>query len=115
LLERLDPETGEHVSTIDVGFPIEELTVGEEGVWVLGESLVQIDPARNTVAQRIQAGRSADSLSLGEGFVWVGSSRDHTVTRVDPGTNDLLTIDVGGRPIATAAGEGGVWVIVRPA
>jgi streptogramin lyase len=54
-------------------------------------------------------------MALGDGFAWVASSRDGTVTRVDPETADLLTVDVGGRPRAIAVGEGGVWVITRPA
>jgi streptogramin lyase len=53
-------------------------------------------------------------MALGQGFIWVGSSRDGTVTRVNPETADLLTIDVGGRPRAITASEGGLWVIVRP-
>ncbi len=117
-VERIDLTTGETVASIETDLvSVAELAVGEEGVWALGdgETLVRIDPATNTVDQTIPVGRDADEMALGAGYVWVGSSRDGTVTRVDPETADLLTIDVGGRPAGIAVADGGVWVIARPA
>jgi hypothetical protein len=36
--------------------------------------------------------------------------------RIDPASGNVIaTIEVGGRPDDVAVGEGGVWVMVRPA
>jgi YVTN family beta-propeller protein len=43
--------------------------------------------------------------------VWVTSSLDGKVSRIDPGTAKVVDrIDVGGRPREVAVGSGGVWV-----
>jgi virginiamycin B lyase len=103
-------QTGETVASVPTGFTsIEKIEIGEGGVWALGngDTLIRIDPATNTIDHTISVGRSNETTALGEGFVWVASSRDGTVTRVNPKTADLLTVDVGGRPRAIAVGEGG--------
>ncbi len=114
----VDRKTGEVVASVATGLTtIDDIAIGEKAVWVLGdgESLVRIDPEAGRLDQTIQVGRSADTMAVGEGYVWVGSSRDGTVTRVDPETSDLKTVDVGGRPRGIAVADRGVWVIVRPA
>jgi serine/threonine protein kinase len=117
VLVRIDIKTGKTVASVATGLAsIEKIEIGNRGVWALGDgdTLIRIDPATNTIDQTIHVGRSNDTMALGQGFIWVGSSRDGTVTRVNPETADLLTIDVGGRPRAITASEGGLWVIVRP-
>jgi YVTN family beta-propeller protein len=53
-------------------------------------------------------------VAVGEGGVWVASALDRSVSRIDPGTNEVeKTIAVGNEPRRVAAGEGRVWVSVR--
>ena len=43
--------------------------------------------------------------------MWVTSTIDGTVSRIDPGSAEVVDqIDVGGRPREIAVGAGGVWV-----
>jgi streptogramin lyase len=62
-----------------------------------------------------RVGRIPEALGVGAGGVWVTSSRDGTVTRFDPATADLRTIDVGGAAHEIAVGDDAVWVAVDAA
>ena len=55
---------------------------------------------------------AAGAIILADGFVWVASARDGSVTRVNPDTADIETIDVGGTPTDIAVGPGALWVAV---
>ena len=53
-------------------------------------------------------------VAVGEGGVWVASSRDRIVTRLDPESGEAVArIEIGNEPWRIAAGEGAVWVSVR--
>ena len=53
-------------------------------------------------------------VAVGEDGVWVASSLDRTVTRLDPETGEVVaTIEIGNEPQRMAAGGGAVWVSVR--
>jgi DNA-binding SARP family transcriptional activator len=63
-LYRIDPRTNKRVGRIDV--EASDVATGEGDVWVTdGSNLVEIDPARNTVARRIPLDSSARSRSAG--------------------------------------------------
>jgi YVTN family beta-propeller protein len=62
----------------------------------------------------IPVGEGPVDVAFGEGALWVANSLDHSVSRIDPGTNEVVaTIDIGAEPVHLAAGEGAVWVTVR--
>ena len=65
---------------------------------------------------QIPVGDGPVDVTFGEGSVWVVSSLDRTLTRIDPESGDVqATIGLGNEPQRVAAGEGGVWVTVRAA
>jgi YVTN family beta-propeller protein len=50
------------------------IAVGDGGVWVANGgdgSLMQIEPARDTVVKTIQVGKGVDGVAVGDGYVWV--------------------------------------------
>jgi streptogramin lyase len=57
-------------------------------------------------------GRAPTAIAAGAGAVWVTSERDGTLTRIDPSTSDVETIDVGGAATDVAVGRDAVWVTV---
>ncbi len=65
---------------------------------------------------QIPVGDGPVDVTFGEGSIWVVSSLDRTLTRIDPESGDVqATIELGNEPQRVAAGEGGVWVTVRAA
>src|SRR5206468_9725599 len=55
------------------------------------------------------------AIAVGEGGIWVANRLNRSVSRIDPGTNQVTaTIDLRDRtdgfPNSIAAGEGAVWV-----
>jgi virginiamycin B lyase len=63
------------------------------------------------VVATVPVGRSATGLAIAAGSVWVASSLDDTVTRIDQASNRVLaTVPVGREPTALATAGGAVWV-----
>ncbi|MGH3039602.1 MAG: ABC transporter substrate-binding protein [Gaiellaceae bacterium] len=50
------------------------------------------------------------ALDAGEGFVWVVSEREGTVSRIDPATRAVQVLKVGASANGVAYGAGSVWV-----
>ncbi len=51
-------------------------------------------------------------MTAGFGSVWVGSSLNRTLVRIDPATNETLaTISLGTVAVGLAVGEGAVWAV----
>ena len=76
------------------------------------DSILRIDPATDRVTPTVRVGRLPTAVAAGGGAVWVTSGRDGTLTRIDPDTSDVETIDLGGAATDVAIGLGGVWVTV---
>ena len=73
-------------------------------------ALVVIDPTSNRVVASIKVGARPTTVAAGAGGVWVGDTRDGTVTRVDPETREVATtIGIGAPVVDLAVGAGGVW------
>jgi len=55
------------------------------------------------------------AVAAGEGNLWVANLDGGTVSRIDPKRGRVVaTISVGPNRTHVVAGEGGVWVLVRP-
>ena len=64
----------------------------------------------------IPVGDGPVDVAFGDDAVWVVSSLDRRLTRIDPESGDVTaTIELGSEPQRVAAGEGAVWVTVRAA
>lgn len=59
----------------------------------------------------IDVGETPAWLGTGFGAIWVGSHRGAKVTRIDPSTEETISIPAGGNVIGTVAGAGGVWYL----
>ena len=75
---------------------------------------ILFEPRRRADAKDFPVGDGPVDVAVGEGGVWVASSLDRTVTRLDPATGEIVaTIELGNEPQRLAAGGGAVWVSVR--
>jgi virginiamycin B lyase len=100
-LSRIDPATHTVVAEIEVGTNPEGIAVTPGAVWVSnhrGGSIWRIDPATNAVVARIDAGRVGLSgpkdIQNAFGDLWTTIPNSSIVIRLDPETNDVVTIDV---------------------
>jgi YVTN family beta-propeller protein len=116
-VSRIDPESGEILTTIKVNRGPMSLAFTPEGVWVVnfgmsGDTVVRIDPQTDQiVGDPIQTGRAPLSVAVGEGSLWVANHDAHTISRIDPATNQVIAnITVPSEPHRVAYGEDAVWV-----
>ncbi len=68
------------------------------------------DPAGTVAGAPIPVGNEPYVMEEGGGYVWVGNSRDGTITRIDPATGATRPIAVGGTPYDLTVEGGSVWV-----
>lgn len=74
------------------------------------DSLQRIDPRTNSLVATIGGvGSNPSAIAVGAGRVWVGSQDDGTVSRVDPKTNAVRSINTGA-PDAIVFRDGSVLV-----
>jgi YVTN family beta-propeller protein len=82
-----------------------------EGLPGLDENAVGlVDTGTNRLMAQVALASSADGIAAGAGSVWVSNGPEGTVSRIEPATYDVHTIDVGGRPAGIAYGAGSLWV-----
>lgn len=89
--------------------------MGGLGVWVTdrGGVLSRIDPATNLIVRRIgEVNAGLERIAAGDGSVWVTSSGQGSLRRVDAATNRIITTIADlGSPTDVAFGAGSVWVL----
>ncbi len=109
---RLDPTTGDLLRTITVGGSPTGVAGDAHSLWVAdGRTLFKIDVESNRVVARIALRHQASRVAIGSSAVWVSSSLDNVVTRIDEATGSVATeIPVGEAPDSLAADTGAVWV-----
>ena len=82
-----------------------------EGLPRLEENTIGlVDTDSNRIVAQVPLDSPADGITAGAGWVWVANALDGTVSRIDPRSLDVRTIDVGGAPIGLAYGAESVWV-----
>ena len=90
-VQRVDPETGAIVATIianENGIPGGDIVASDDVVWVQATSRlgVQIDPATNTVVQRIAPGEGSGGVAItSDGAVWFTAHDVFRLYRIPPG------------------------------
>jgi glutamine cyclotransferase len=96
---QLDPRSGRVVARVDIEGPLGGLAVDGDQIWtVSGRSeLVRIDPRSHSIAERIKLESfEPEGLAIGGHFLWVSSSFEGNVLRVDLRTRkvrDRLPVD----------------------
>src|SRR5205823_2179225 len=130
-VSRIEPESDQVVSTTVTRHGLGDafaaptpsaIAVGRKTVWTNSNPrpvLTRFAAASGTEHQPVFLGRdhSADGVAFGQGALWISSSADDSVLRVDPRSGRVTaTIRVaaaGGRvagPYGIAVGQGSVWV-----
>lgn len=74
--------------------------------------LLKVDPETRQVLSMVDEPTFGGALEVGAGAVWLASSDESSVVRVDPETEAILTTPIGSRPNKIVASEDGVWVTV---
>ena len=128
-VSRIDPETGEVSSEIDVGRGVVDIATDERSgdVWIAGlympedysegfsrqdseyNKISRVDPQTNHVVAEIPIVASsleggAQSVAVGAGAVWAQSG-DGKLFKVNPATNEV----VGGVPLGEYSSDLAVW------
>lgn len=115
-LLQFDTVSGRAVGT-PVQLPVSRrrylLAVGQNGVWVAGDSQVwEIDPTGGRVLAGVPVGGRPEAMVEAGGWVWVtvvGGSGG-LLDRIDPATGAVTQIPVGPRPQAITVVGNRVWV-----
>ena len=79
---------------------------------VTADSVGVIDPHTNRIVGEIPVGSTPSGIAFGRSGLWVISTHDETVTRIDPGTRTARTRPVGGPPFDVAVDDNGVWLLI---
>jgi class 3 adenylate cyclase len=118
----IDP-TGKVLATVPglplVRGPAPTLAVGEGGVWIyIYPNLIHVDPVDHTIEETIQSS-FASTVVVGFHQVWLASTRQRGITRVNPADNTALQpialpfpdrpASPSDNPTGMAVGEGAVW------
>jgi YVTN family beta-propeller protein len=125
---RINPNTDSEEASVTVaGRAIGKITVAEGAVWAisgLDNYLSKIDPATNSVVERVCLGdlvggqcmgHQPVSIASGQGALWVANALDQTVWRIDPKrpkrpVEEIPKIGLSAVPTGLAVGSGRVWV-----
>jgi streptogramin lyase len=105
-ISKIDPTT----NAITVSWPGRTTADGDASPAPVDEGI----PVDEVIPDYVSVSRSDGSaIAVGEGYVWVsGGEFDGEIVRIDPRTDRLLVIHVGGGysdPFAVAVGAGSVW------
>jgi YVTN family beta-propeller protein len=120
-LSRINPSFNQIARTMRLGRAEEpffaqrwQVAVGAGSIWTVGPrfgTVLRIDPRAMMIVSRIDVGIQPATLSVGEGAVWAGGSRN-IVKRINLDTNvvDREWEQMPSGPLAIATGAGAVWV-----
>jgi YVTN family beta-propeller protein len=81
------------------------------GAGLTADAVGVIEPTSGKVVSEIPVGSAPAEVAVGSDAVWVTSTNENTVSRIDLSTNVIRqTIPVGAGPAGVAVGGGAVWV-----
>jgi len=72
-----------------------------------------IDAEAAEIASRMKLDSAPSAITAGGGFIWAASEAEGTVSRVDPESQAVQTLTLGGPPGGVAYGAGSLWVTNR--
>ncbi|HEX6391377.1 MAG TPA: protein kinase [Solirubrobacteraceae bacterium] len=111
-LFKLSP-SGALLASIGLPRGLQNLAVGEGGVWVIDgrrNGVTRYDIADGQPTRAIRTDTGAYAVAVGADYVWVSNETSNTVTRVNPRTRETKQIPVGRGPKGLEVGNGAVWV-----
>jgi hypothetical protein len=113
-LERVSPATGRVVGTVDLVGGRSDIATGFGSVWIADDeehAVIRVGARQETVLRTYDVAGSPLGVAVGADAVWAASDNG-TVVRIDPETDDVTIVRVGGAPRVVAYGAGQVWVSV---
>jgi serine/threonine protein kinase len=113
-LERVSPASGRVVGTVDLVGSSADVATGFGSVWIADDEMqevVRVDARQEAIVRTYDVGGSPLGVAVGGDAVWAASD-DGTVVRIDPETDDVTVVRVGGAPRVVDVGAGRVWVSV---
>jgi len=94
---------------------IQSIAYGAGSIWIVnknGNSVIQIDPATDSISHTYGVGQAPEGIAVTDDAVWVANSIDQTVWRLDPHSGDVIArIPILTGPTTVVAGGGAVWVV----
>jgi DNA-binding beta-propeller fold protein YncE len=117
---RINPETNEVVDRIQVAAPT-AVAADDSGVWVTSEANDRVHHFDPVEGRALRTFEHADGIPDGPtaiviapSGVWIGSDLESALARIDPETNTVDGLALGGITGGMAVdGNGDVWVAVR--
>ena len=94
------------------------LAVGDGVLWLVdrGGTVAKLPIGGQFGIEQATVGDRPNAVAVGAGAVWVANYGDGTISRIDPDTNEVQTIVVGGHPTQIAIdSEGSLWIVTEPA
>jgi YVTN family beta-propeller protein len=73
-------------------------------------ALGAIDPEAAGIASQVALASAPSAITAGEGFLWVASEEEGTVSRYEPASEAVQKLTLGGGPGGLAYGAGSLWV-----
>jgi serine/threonine-protein kinase len=116
LLARIDPRSDSLVgSPQPVGRVPVDVAAGLGAIWVADfadDEVIRVSPRTLRVQARIRVGRGPAVLAVTEDDVWVGNTKDRTLTRIDPSVNEAVgaPLVVGKEIDDLIFGGGSLWL-----
>ena len=113
-LERVSPASGRVVGRVDLVGGRADVATGLGSVWIAddeSQAVIRIDPQQEAIVRTYDVSGAPFGVAVGADAVWAASD-DGTVVRIDPNTDDVTIVRVGGAPRVVDVGTGQVWVSV---
>ncbi len=113
-LDRVSVATGEIVGTVDLVGGGGDIDTGFGSVWIAdgeNQTVLRVDARQEAIVRTYDFQGSVLGVAASDDQVWVASD-DGTVARIDPETDGVAVVEVGGAPRSVDVGTGAVWVSV---
>jgi YVTN family beta-propeller protein len=116
-LARIDVRTNKIVAMLAAGpaGPEGGIAASDDSIWMVTDgkgTLSRIDPATNSVRQKIQIAPGSFNPIFSEGKIWISGFETNVLTAVDAATGAVLgSVPVGPKPRFLTAGSGSVWTL----
>ncbi len=97
------------------------LEVGFGSVWVTKSDshiALRINPVTDHIVAKMAVGSDPElGIGMGLDFAWVADPKDHTITQIDPRTNQVvrtIPVNIAADPEGSiGVGEGSIWVLTN--
>jgi len=113
-VQRVDPETGRVLATIDVFESVWSVTAGAGGVWanaLRGGDLQRIDPGSNRRLAPVVLPFAVPYAWAGGDSLWAADDEGHAIMRIAPTGAGVASIPVGNGPAGLAYDGSFVWIL----